>query len=147
MPTPGATQPGPPTGTPTYTPLDLVTQAPSITPYYAKRTDLAPELQLADKSEVVVFRCMGTIEIFLVRPTDDRAVNVRALALGPGDLILHWYPPSLVGHYVPAPTPAPTETVGTPPTPVPITPPPTPTPWIYPAATLPRTPTLTAGYP
>jgi hypothetical protein len=95
---------GPATATPTWAPPERVTPWPTITPFYSKQTDLAPDLEQADKSEVIVFRCDGAKEIYWVRPTDDRSATIGALALGPGDVIIHWYPPSLMGHQILAPT-------------------------------------------
>ena len=88
---------------------------------YANNYDLSPELSLRDKSEIVVFRCNGTYDLFLAGPEIDID---RRLNLKPGDVIISSAPPaSLVGHEPPEPLDGPIITpVDSTPYPPPVTP-------------------------
>jgi hypothetical protein len=102
----------PPTATPARFSTQAVQDQPTLTPIpFTHVIDLSPELPLEDKSELVVFRCDGTFDLYWGGPeiNMDLAVN-----LGPGDVILSSSSPaSLMGHH-PPPPPGP-ETI-TPPT-------------------------------
>lgn len=73
---------------------------PSVTPLpISKITDLATDLPDKDKVYVLIMRCSGSFELFLLNP------NVKiteAIPLQSGDVILDWFPPaSLMGHRPP----------------------------------------------
>ena len=85
---------------------------PTVTPrVYTNTFDLSPELPLQDKSEIVVFRCSGTFDLFLAGPEVDIDQRIN---LEPGDLIISSAPPaSLMGHKPPEPPDWPTVTPAT----------------------------------
>jgi hypothetical protein len=63
---------------------------------YAYIIDLSPELQLTDKSELVVFRCSGVFFLYYAGLEVDA---LQAIDLEPGNLIVNSIPPaSRMGH-------------------------------------------------
>jgi len=74
------------------------TPGPTITPLpLSKVTDLAPELADRDKVYILVMRCEGTFELFLVSPSAAADIS-QVVPLQPGDIILDVVPPaSLMG--------------------------------------------------
>ena len=104
---------GPRTATPvmdsTAVPMEGASPAiPSQTPLSVSRViDLARNRTAADKSQLYIFRCDGTIDLYLVAPDNERVESI--VALGPGDVIMRSIPPaSSMGHYPPLDNPAPT---------------------------------------
>jgi len=75
----------------------------TVTPRgYSHVYDLSPELPLIDKSEIVVFRCDGTFDLYLIGPDVNLDQNIN---LYPGDVIISSAPPaSMMGHEPPEPT-------------------------------------------
>ena len=74
---------------------------PSTTPLPINRViDMAKDSAEADKAQLYVYRCDGTIDLYLIR---SGAMNVPSvLALGPNDIVLNSVPPaSSMGHYPP----------------------------------------------
>src|SRR5262249_29576950 len=96
---------GPATATPdnslVQTPKPAVI-SPSVTPIpFSKVTDLAPDLPAKDKTQVIVYRCNGTYELYYIGyvPVSE-AVNLL-----PGDVIVNVISPaSLMGHVAPLAT-------------------------------------------
>jgi hypothetical protein len=94
-------------GTPAPTPNRFSTSIPyfrpTVTPIpFAHTYDLSPELPLSEKSEIVIFRCIGAFDLYLVGPNVDID---QALEIEDGDIILGSSPPaSLMGHEPPEPT-------------------------------------------
>ena len=65
--------------------VDLSKQVPSETPLpVARVVDLAKSVAESEKGKVYVFRCDGTIDLYLVGP--DTARVETSVALGPGEL-------------------------------------------------------------
>lgn len=81
--------------------VDLSKQVPSETPLpVARVVDLAKSVAESEKGKVYVFRCDGTIDLYLVGP--DTARVETSVALGPGDAILRFLPAeSVMGHIPP----------------------------------------------
>lgn len=93
-----------PTATPTHsiTTSQILTKlTPTIipSPAVSHTYDLSPNLSVADKSTIIIFRCDGTRDLYLLGPELDPD---KAIILGQGDIILSSAPPaSMVGHYPP----------------------------------------------
>lgn len=81
--------------------VDVSKQIPSETPLpVARVVDLAKSAAESEKGKVYVFRCDGTIDLYLVGP--DTAKVETSVALGPGDVILRFLPAeSVMGHIPP----------------------------------------------
>lgn len=86
--------------------------SPTVTPrVYANVFDFSPALSLEDKSQVTVYRCDGTFDLFIAGPEID---IIALLDLGPGDVVFGSLPPaSLVGHEPPEPPDWPTTSPAT----------------------------------
>jgi len=85
------------TPTPNRYSTSIIHISPSVTPRsFAHVFDLSPELPLNEKSQIEVFRCNGSFDLYLAGPNVD--VD-PAIELDSGDIIISSSPPaSLMGH-------------------------------------------------
>lgn len=95
---------------------------PTITPrIYNQTIDLSPEISIKEKSQIIIFRCNGTFDLYLL----GSEININEkIILSPGDLIINTIPPaSLMGRKPPKyATPDSIITITPMPYPAPVTP-------------------------
>jgi hypothetical protein len=95
------------TPTPDHFVSQIPNSRPTVTPRsYTNTFDLNPELPIQDKSQIVVFRCDGYLDLYLVGP--DTNID-QTITLAPGDIIISSAPPRyLMGQKPPEPQNRPT---------------------------------------
>lgn len=91
------------------TPQQSLGFSPTTTPFAISHIyDLNPQLDSRDKSYVYIYRCNGTMDLFLLGPNDNLSTSI---VLGYGDVIYSAIQPaSLMGHHPPIPTYLPAQT-------------------------------------
>lgn len=65
---------------------------PTVTPRkYDLTIDLSAEISIKEKSQIIIFRCNGTFDLYLIGPE----INItERIILSPGDLIISSIPPA-----------------------------------------------------